>query len=146
MRKILSLVILLAIVAVSFNSCRKYEEGPNISFRSKEARVTNNWRIESAIVNGTEEANNPKWEKQKHYFYRNKSYNITVIDPVTLELENLNGSWELYDNGKKLSISIKNFSGNVDSVADYNIIKLFDKQFWIRKIDNSVELHFVPYD
>lgn len=136
----------LLMLGFGLNSCRKYEEGPNISFRSKEARVTNNWKIESALVNGVERGNDPYWEKQKHYFYRNKSYNQTIIDPTTLEATNINGKWALYENGKKIAITQKNATGNIDSTNDYNIIKLFEKQFWIRKIDNSLELHFVPYE
>ncbi len=130
----------------SFSSCRKYEEGPNVSFRTKEARVTNNWKVVSALVNGVEMANDPYWEKQKHYFYRNKSYNQTIIDPVSLEARNVNGTWALFDNDKKIAITQKNFSGNIDSTNEYHIVKLYNKQFWIRKTDNSLELHFAPFE
>lgn len=146
MKNTVIVALVFTLVALGFTSCRKYEEGPNISFRTKEARVTNNWRIESALVNGVEQGNDPYWEKQKHYFYRNKSYNQTIIDPVSLEARNINGTWALYDNGKKIAITQKNFSGNIDSTNDYNIIKLFEKQFWIRKTDNSLELHFIPFE
>lgn len=143
-----ALFAFLAVLFVSgvFTSCRKYEEGPNISFRTKEARVTNNWKVESALVNGVEEAQTPYWEKQKHYFYRNKTYSVTIIDPKTLEARNINGTWTLYDNDRKLSITTKNYTGNIDSTTDYNIVKLFNRQFWIRKTDNTLELHFIPFE
>ena len=52
MKKLVYLAFVLMIGAITITSCRKYEEGPNISLRSKEARIANNWRIESAQLNG----------------------------------------------------------------------------------------------
>jgi hypothetical protein len=137
------LSLLLFIVAL-FTTCRKYEEGPNVSFRKKEARVTNNWRVESAVVNGVEESQEPFWTKQKHYMYRDGKYIVTIIDPVTLEAENYQGTWELYDEGRKLSLMTKNPVTLLETRNEYNILKLFEKSLWIRKTDNSLELHFTP--
>jgi len=50
----------------------------------------------------------------------------------------------LFDNDTKIAITTKNFSGNIDSTVEYNIIKLYNKQFWIRRTDNTLELHFIP--
>lgn len=139
-------MVLALIGVVIMNSCRKYEEGPNISLRKKEARVTNNWRIESAQLNGNEVSLDPYYAKQKHYMYRDGKYILTIIDPVSLEARNLQGTWTLYDNDRKIALTTKNFSGNIDSTNDFNILKLYNKQFWIRKTDNSLELHFVPFE
>lgn len=146
MRKFIRFFIFIGIVLFSFSSCRKYEEGPNISFRTKAARVTNNWAIGSALVDGVDVTSDPFWAKQKHYLYRNGSYVMTIINPVTLEARNLQGSWKLYDHNSKIALTTKNFSGNIDSTNEFNILKLYEKQFWIRKVDNSVELHFVPFE
>ncbi len=140
-----SLIVLLAATTV-FTACRKYEEGPNISLRRKEARVTNNWRIQSAMLNGVEVSVDPYWAKQKHYMYRNGDYVVTIIDPVTLEARNLQGKWTLYDNDRKIALTTKNFSGNIDSTNDFNILKLYENDMWIRKTDNSLELHMVPFE
>lgn len=146
MKKILFVLSVALVGALTISSCRKYEEGPNISLRKKEARVTNNWRVESAQLNGTEVSADPYWTKQKHYMYRDGNYVVTIINPVTLEAKNLQGTWKLYDNDRKLALTTKNFSGNIDSTNDYNILKLYNKQMWIRKTDNSLELHFVPFE
>jgi hypothetical protein len=146
MKKILFALSVALVGALTISSCRKYEEGPNISLRKKEARVTNNWRVESAQLNGTEVSADPYWTKQKHYMYRDGKYIVTIINPVTLEAKNLQGTWTLYDNDRKLALTTKNFSGNIDSTNDYNILKLYNKQMWIRKTDNSLELHFVPFE
>lgn len=38
------------VIAVVFVSCKKYDEGPKISFRTKKARVVGNWDVESAYL------------------------------------------------------------------------------------------------
>lgn len=144
-RNYLFLFLTLGVIII-LGACRKYEEGPNVSFRTKKARVTNNWKVESASLNGTEVSMDPLWAKQKHYMYRNGSYVLTIIDPITLELKNLQGSWTLYDHDTKIALTTKNFSGNIDSTNEFNILKLYNKQFWIRKIDNSLELHLAPFE
>jgi hypothetical protein len=138
------LIALVAIVSLStLSACRKYEEGPNISFRSKKARITNNWRVGSAEVNGVEESSSAYWAKQKHYFRRNGDYTVTVIDPNTQEATNLNGSWKLYDGSRKIALTLRRANAGQDSVVDFNILKLYNKQMWLRRTDNTVELHFV---
>ncbi|MBL7754953.1 MAG: hypothetical protein HWD58_03575 [Bacteroidota bacterium] len=146
MNKWLLTLLVLVFAAGTLPSCRKYEEGPNISLRTKRARVTNNWAIQSALVDGIEKSQDPYWAKQKHYMYSDGKYIVTIIDPVTLEARNVQGNWKLYDSGRKIAITTKNFSGNIDSTNDYNILKLYNKQFWIRKLDNSIELHMVPFE
>jgi hypothetical protein len=146
MKNILSLIAVLLVVSFFVTSCRKYEEGPNVSLRSKKARVTNNWRIESAELNGTEVSLDPLWAKQKHYMYKDGKYIINIINPITLEARNLQGNWVLYDHDTKIALTTKNFSGNIDSTNEFNILKLYNKQLWIRKIDNSLELHLVPFE
>ncbi len=99
--------------------------------------------MESAEVNGVERSQEPYWTKQKHYFRRNGDYVVTVIDPNTLEATNLNGSWKLYDNDRKIALTLRRANAGQDSVSDYNVLKLFNKQMWLRRTDNSVELHFI---
>lgn len=146
MKRLASVLIFGLVVMVSVSSCRKYEEGPNISLRTKKARVTNNWKYESAQVDGVEVSLNPYYAKQKHYFYRDGKYIQTIIDPITLEARNLQGTWVLYDHDKKIAITTKNFSGNIDSTTNYSILKLFEKQMWLRTTDNSREFHFTPFE
>ncbi|HNB81609.1 MAG TPA: hypothetical protein PLP14_05875, partial [Chitinophagaceae bacterium] len=88
----------------------------------------------------------PYYAKQKHYFYRDGKYIQTIIDPITLEARNLQGTWALYDHDRKIAVTTKNFSGNVDSTNDYNILKLYENQMWLRTTDNSKEFHFVPFE
>jgi hypothetical protein len=51
MKKNYFLLALLAI-AITFGSCGKYEDGPNISLRTKKARVAGNWKVVKVTING----------------------------------------------------------------------------------------------
>ena len=146
MNKLQALFLLMAGLLFATSSCRKYEEGPNISFRSKKARITNNWKYESAQVNGVEVSEDPYYAKQKHYFYRDGKYIQTIIDPVTLEVRNLQGNWVLYDHDKRIAVTVKIPPAYLDSTTDYNILKLYEKQMWLRTTDDSREFHFVPFE
>lgn len=146
MKRIASILLFGFAILVSVSSCRKYEEGPNISLRTKKARITNNWRYESAQVDGVEVSSDPYFAKQKHYFYRDGKYIQTIIDPITQEARNLQGNWVLYDNDKKIAVTVKIPPANKDSTNNYSILKLFEKQMWLRTTDNSREYHFAPFE
>jgi hypothetical protein len=146
MKNSVSLFALIIVTVLSFLSCRKYEDGPNVSFRTKKARITNNWRIESVLYNGDDVSADPLWAKQKHYMFRDGKYIITIINPISLEARNLQGTWKLYDNDSKIELTTKNYMGVADSTNYFDILKLRNQELWIRKDDNSLELHYTPFD
>src|SRR5690242_3258235 len=49
----LSIFISVVFVALAF-SCRKYEDGPDISFRSKNTRLNGVWDVELFYINGND--------------------------------------------------------------------------------------------
>ena len=146
MRKNILIVAALSFLVVGFISCKKYEEGPGLSFRSKTKRLANAWRIESVTVNGVERAADPLYAKQKHYIYESGSYIINIIDPNTLQAEDIQGQWSLYDKDRKLAVNRVNYNGVADSLEDYQILKLKEKSLWLRTVDNTIEYHFVPFN
>lgn len=146
MKKSIFLLAGICFIMIAISSCSKYEQGPGLSFRSKTKRLANSWRIESVTVNGVERASEPLYAKQKHYIYESGSYIITIIDPVTLVAENLQGSWELYDKDTKLSVLRNGQNGLPDMTEEYQILKLKEKSLWIRSLDNTIEYHFTPFD
>lgn len=146
MKKNILIVTALSFLAIGFLSCSKYEQGPGLSFRSKSKRLANSWRIQSVTVNGIERAQEPLFAKQKHYIYEGGSYVINIINPNTLEAEDVQGSWTLYDDDRKLSVNRTNINGVTDSLEDYQILKLKEQSLWLRSLDNTTEYHFVPFD
>lgn len=120
--------MLIAVVLLA--ACSKYEEGPNLSLRSKKARVSNSWVIEYAYdlgdqVEVTEDYVGESWQFTK--------------DGVFTEFENgtldNTGTWEFLSEKEQLSIS------KPGDVEIYTITRLKEKEMWI--INNDEEIHLV---
>jgi hypothetical protein len=125
--------MLLAGVAV-FPSCRKYEDGPAISFRTKKARLVNAWKAEQVLASGTDITG--QYNELTFTFNRDGSYSQTVHvvsqNPVTT-----NGSWEFKSSKEEIFLSYNQGGSNY-----ITILKLKHKEFWFR--DGGNEYHFVP--
>ncbi len=48
-------VVFALSLVLTLSACRKYEDGPSVSFRSKAARITNVWKIQSLSRNNLDE-------------------------------------------------------------------------------------------
>jgi len=53
MKKLLVLLV-VGILMVSVNSCKKYQDGPLISLRSKTTRIVNDWVIDKVMSKGVD--------------------------------------------------------------------------------------------
>lgn len=112
-------------------SCRKYEEGPSFSLRSRSARVANEWKV--ALANEyrnntdvTAEYAGETWELSKDGAYTEK--NNGLVDKQ--------GSWSFISDKDSIAITIG------QEVAKFGILKLRENELWLR--DKDEELHFVP--
>jgi hypothetical protein len=145
MNKTIINILLICAIAVGFSSCKKYEEGPNISFRSVKQRVTNTWKIESININGLELVNEPQYSTQKQFWLGDGQYNHTYIDPSTGVGKRVDGKWTLQNSNNQISVVYNNITtGKPETTVIYNIIKLYEKCMWIRSTDNSIEYHLIP--
>jgi hypothetical protein len=52
MKKLLAISLIGIFMLVGFNACKKYEDGPTLSLRSKKARVVGEWTISKAENQG----------------------------------------------------------------------------------------------
>lgn len=52
MRKIAIILSIIAVTAMLFSSCGKYEEGPAFSLATKKARLTGDWTLKETSYNG----------------------------------------------------------------------------------------------
>ena len=123
MKKILALAILLSFALMTSTSCKKYEEGPLISLKTKSARLTRSWKLDKAEQNGVDVTN--AFPELKQTFNDDGTYlgsNNGV--PFT-------GTWEF--DGDKENILIK-YTGASDTES-WKIIRLKSKELWL---DNDV--------
>jgi hypothetical protein len=145
MNKILTSLLILTIIVATNTGCKKYEEGPYLSFRSISQRVTNTWKIESITMNGVEMVNQPQYSTQKQFWLGDGQYNHTYIDPTSGLGQRVDGKWELQDSKNKIAVTYNNIvTGKPETSVVFNILKLYEKCMWIRSVDNSIEYHLIP--
>lgn len=128
------------ILLVALVGCKKYEEGPTLSLRSKKERVANNWRVGQALDNGQDVTD------QYHRF----DYDISKDGKVTLSADYTilgvdfilvqSGTWAFLNNSEVISFD---YEGS-DHSKDYNILKLEEKEMWLKDVDGTLEMHFIP--
>ena len=123
------------------SACGQYEEGPDISFRSKMNRISNTWKIEKAYKDNEDITNNYNfWRltltKEGYFFFfytlDNSSFNI-----------NFTGNWELSNDKDKIIVYIRE---NLEStiIQEYKILKLKENEMWLYRLDDQEEWHLVP--
>ena len=93
--------LLLALFAIS--GCKKYDEGPAISLRSKEVRLCQEWNEEQNLINGED---NTYYDDQYWNFNKDGTLVITTVynNPVT-ELD-WNYNWRWTDDKESIEISV----------------------------------------
>jgi len=131
--KRLLLVLLVAIIAIpTFQSCKKYENGPTISFRSKKARVANDWAISSYQEGGIDKTT----ERINDDMELTKAGEMTYHLYIGGTLFTMVGTWEFDDSKEKIKIvaSYNQMDGATaiptSVVEDMKITKLKEKEMW----------------
>lgn len=127
--KITILAILIALSAVIFTSCKKYEEGPAFSLRSKKARVVGKWKVEKWIENGNDVTNTVNMFSPKYEFKENGDliYSIVFLGVTTTETD----KWEF--SGDKEKIILIDSNGR----EEWQILRLKNKEFWLKHVHGS---------
>lgn len=130
----------MAAVMLSTASCSKYEEGPAISLRSKKARVANTWKIESAYRNGNDvTADYDQYQLQMTTNGDAKLVALYTSGNFTVEYET-DGTWKFSDDKETLVLDFN----NDDADTRYQILRLKEKELWLREEGGEDELHLVP--
>ena len=129
--KSIILGICLIFLLPAFQGCKKYEEGPLISFRSKTKRITAIWKItEKTPVGCDSYCSGLTIEFTKDGMYLEKSNDLVVFE----------GIWKFND--KKTKIGIK-YTGDLD-FEYFEIVKLKEKEMWLKGEDGNdvLETHY----
>ncbi len=126
----------IIVIASSLTSCKKYPDGPSISFRSRIERVANTWKMEQVMLNGSDVTSNftnnnytETYDKSENYSYRS-----TVGSG--------SGKWSFENN----DMQIKRQGVSGQSTLDLTILRLKENSFWYKYTDgnDSYEFHLVP--
>lgn len=127
------LIVLCALAIPTTQSCKKYEDGPVFSLRTRTARVANTWKVENYKINGDDftslvSSYTETFTKKGAY-----SYSWGILDG--------SGTWEFQNKDAEIKLS-----GN-DGQASRTlfILKLEENAFWYYYMDgnNKNELHLI---
>jgi hypothetical protein len=137
MKKSVSIPLFAAIiVALTFTACKKYPDGPMLSFRSKTDRLCNTWQVQSATINGADSTS----------IYSSMNYTIqfttnNLVNESYMGISGNVGTWAF--DSKKENILLTE-SGTVSTLE---ILKLEKSALWLQETDNGYTevLHLIPY-
>jgi hypothetical protein len=135
-------MMLLAIPLLILGGCGKYEDGPAISLRSKEARICNTWQVSSAMQNGVDKTSdfNAAFAGYLLDIRKDETYTLSY-SPFSLGEVNDQGRWEFTSD--KMEIR---FINSDNETSQYHILRLKEKELWVRFTDDNGEweVHLVP--
>jgi hypothetical protein len=132
--KILFLTLLVSTTITTFESCKKYPDGPLISFHSRTERVANTWKIDNYKKNGTDYTSLLSDYTETYTKNGNYSYSFGMLSGA--------GLWAFQNNDKEIKLT---GTTNQDSHTMV-ILKLEEKQFWYYYMDGTdkKEFHMIP--
>ena len=129
MKKLL-LALTLPIILFSL-SCKKYEEGPQISFISDVNRISQTWAIVSETSGNTTNTYTVDDSLMLTSYNTDgtgeRSYTISIIT------QSLEFNWE-FVNDTQLKMAFSGLAGS----TTYTITKLSSKEMWLRENDGDV--------
>ncbi len=148
-----SFLLAAGVLAIIFTpSCQKYEEGPLLSFRSPEKRVTNEWTV--AYAEDLDQAENITEQfDEVNYSIRmskNDSFQLTYNAPARrggLRQRQIDGTWEFVGDKKKIRWEFRGydpygFLGRNEETS--LILKLKKDELWLENQAGDLEIHFEP--
>lgn len=133
MKKLSILLMFVAVASFVFVGCKKYDDGPTLSFASKKGRVVNTWKVEKEIYNGVEQTLDPN-DDSSIEFKRDDSFTVSgTSSGVTYSFT---GTWKF---GDKKETIITTMGSDVDTMV---ITRLKSKELWVKSVDGKSESHY----
>lgn len=134
--------LLFAIALLSIVACNKYEYGPSVSLKSKKSRISKNWIVEKALINGVEQTTLPRYEFLIEKSGEVEKYDTLVNSVGTDSIVIKSGLWEFDRNAENLILLFANNFG-VQEAHILKILKLTNDEFWYEERDSFdlVEIH-----
>ena len=139
--KISSTRILFALLAGSaLTGCKKYDDGPLFSLRSREERVANDWRIDRAMDGSSDVTS----------YFNNYELRMTRDHDATLTANytlfgadfdfSTSGTWDFENHSEDLRLDFS----NDDADETWEILRLKETELWLHEKGGDLELHLVP--
>jgi hypothetical protein len=127
--------------------CKKYDEGPSFSLRTKKARITNEWKVYKVNYDDKENSNDFFNIYQYCYFTINKDFTMSKETKTNQTKTVTTGTWKFTDIHSVLEFDEKQITQN-DSIFvgrtqhEFIIIKLTHKEIAFKE---KIAGHSVTY-
>ncbi|MEN8839300.1 MAG: lipocalin family protein [Flavobacteriales bacterium] len=121
--------ILFVSLSLALSSC-KYEEGPNISLRTKKSRLSGSWNVDKITENDGTVTTPTSNYSLTYEFDKDGEGTYTLEILGVKDITNLD--WEFVDNKKKLKISYED--GNTITPT---ILRLTDEELIVNTQEND---------
>ena len=124
---------IILIIGASLTGCKKYEEGPALSLRSKTARVANTWKVESFTINGVDNTSSLTSINYTETFDKDGNYSYNSSAGTG------SGKWEFQSDNEQ----IKRSGVSGQSTETLYILRLKEREFWYYYLDGNdrYEIH-----
>ena len=129
--RITVLMILIAAITIpSIQSCKKYPDGPMLSFHSRTERVANTWKVDNYKINGNDFTSLMSGYTETYTKDGNYSFSWGNLDGT--------GKWAFQNKDAEVRIT------GIDHQASETlyILKLEEKQFWYYYMDGNDRKEF----
>lgn len=142
-----SLFALATVGLITFESCKKYEEGPGLSFRSRAERVANTWRVAKYLEGGIDVTNDESAYPNGNWTFE-KEGDLSVSTTVLGIMVTANGTWDFTSNDEKISYTFT--GGGSTTTGEAQILMLKEKEMWLKDEmgnddpSDDKEYHFLP--
>jgi hypothetical protein len=143
----ISVLALAAAGLMVMEGCKKYDEGPALSFRSRAERVANTWRVAKYLEGGVDMTNDQSQYPNGDWTFEKKG-DLTVSSTVIGIMVTASGTWDFTDSVNKISYTFT--GGGTTTTGEARILMLKEKEMWLRdEMGNSdpaddKEYHFLP--
>ena len=127
-----------------FSSCKKYEDGPVISFKSPEARATNNWQAELISRNEIDVTRNYEYMHMDLKSGGEFVWTAKLIDDA--QDSTFNGTWEMATLDQQIKVDYIDPVSFEPRLLYFDIRKLKSDQMWLDYIwkGNKYALRLIP--
>lgn len=139
-KNLFSIAVALTVISALGTGCKKYDDGPFFSLRSREERIANTWRVESAMNGGNDVTSS--FDQYELQMLRDKSATLAAlyqIGDLSFEFQT-NGTWDLINDDECIQLDLENDAAD----ETWDILRLKEKELWLREKGGDLELHLVP--
>lgn len=139
---------LLLFGSLLVTGCKKYEDGPRFSLRSRSGRLSNDWTIDSYVqhfddgrtVDMTADIANSRFDIDKSGDYE---FFIVWKVPIKFGIPTRGeGEWKFSDDQESMTVFLENWPEPID----YKILRLKKDDVWLelQQSDRRTEIHLDP--